>query len=223
MSLPLYIYFLIPCIFIGISVYFQKATPLYLKLFPLLLILNLIVEIFGQWVVRKYGTNITMFNFYMAFLVTAHMYLLREIVVGKLIKKIVLHLLWIYPVICVVNILFIQGPEYWHSYSYGIGNLLIVGLAVYYFFELFKRPTSINLITEPAFWICSALLFYYACSFPFLSLVNLLTHAHPIILNNLSTILTLLNILQYILFTIAFLCRVKLPNRVSRNNGVVGQ
>jgi hypothetical protein len=210
MSLPLYIYFLIPCIFIGISVYFQKFSPLYLRTLPVLLIINLFVEIFGQWLARKYGTNIVMFNFYMALLVTAHMFLLREMVVGKFIKLIVLNLLWLYPLICIYNILFIQGIQQWHSYSYGIGNVLIVGLAVYYFFELFKRPTSINLIKEPAFWICSALLFYYACSFPFLSLVNLLQKAPLIVRNNLSTILTLLNILQYILFSIAFLCRLKI-------------
>lgn len=209
MNLPLYIYFLIPCIVIGISVYFQKSPPLYLRMLPILLIINLFVEIFGQWLARKYETNITMLNFYMALLVTAHMFLLREMVVGKTIKLIVLYFLWIYPLICVYNIFFIQGLLHWHSYSYGIGNLLIVGLTVYYFFELFKRPTSINLVKEPAFWICSALLFYYACSFPFLSLANLVMNSPLIIRSNLSTILTVLNILQYILFSIAFLCRVK--------------
>jgi hypothetical protein len=207
MSLPLYIYFLVPCIFIGISVYFQKSSPLYLRILPVLLIINLVVEIFGQWLARKYGSNTTMFNFYMALLVTAHLFLLREMVVGKLVKKIVLQLLWLYPLICIVNIIFIQGISNWQSYSYLIGNLIIVGLTVYYFFELFKRPTFINLMKEPAFWICSAFLFYYMGSFPFLGLINLLVSAPPIVRNNLSTILTLLNILQYILFSIAFLCR----------------
>lgn len=209
MSLPLYIYFLIPCIFIGISVYFQKASPLYLRILPVLLIINLFVEIFGQWLAREYGSNTTMFNFYMALLVTAHLFLLREMVVGKLVKKIVLQLLWLYPLICIVNIIFVQGISNWQSYSYLIGNLIIVGLTVYYFFELFKRPTFINLMKEPAFWICSALLFYYMGSFPFLGLINLLVSAPLIVRNNLSNILNLLNILQYILFSIAFLCRVK--------------
>jgi len=209
MDLLPYLYFLIPCILIGISVYFQKGSPLFLKLLPVLLIINFVVEIIGQWVARKYGTNTTMFNFYMPFLVTAHMFLLREMVVGKMVRKIVLNLLWLYPLICLVNIFFIQGLNDWQSYSYLIGNLIVVGLTVYYFFELFKRPTFINLMKAPAFWICSALLFYYTCSFPFLSLVNLLGDAPLIILNNLSVFLTLLNIMQYILFSIAFLCRVR--------------
>jgi hypothetical protein len=209
MSLPLSSYFLIICIVIGISVYFQKGSPLYLRILPILLILNLFVEIFGQWLVMKYDTNIPMFNFYMALLVTVHMFLLREMVVGKLVKKIVYALLWVYPLICLANIIFIQGVFNWQSYSYLIGNVIVVSLTVYYFFELFRRPTFINLIKEPAFWICSALLFYYMGSFPFLGLANLLMKSPPIILNNLSIFLNLLTILQYILFSIAFLCRVK--------------
>src|SRR5688500_6655835 len=118
MSLSLPQYFLILCIFIGISVYFQKGSPMYLRLLPVLLVINLGVEIFGQWVVKKYGSNIPMFNFYMALLVTAHMFQLREMVVGKLVKKIVFVLLWLYPVTCLVNIFFIQGLENWQSYSY---------------------------------------------------------------------------------------------------------
>jgi hypothetical protein len=215
MSLPFYIYFLIPCIIIGLSVYFQKSSPLYLRILPVLLIINVFVEIFGQWLARKYGTNITMFNFYMVFVVTAHMFMLREMLVEKMARKIVYALLWVYPPICLVNILFVQGLSNWQSYTYLIGNLIIVGLTVYYFFELFKRPKFINLMKEPAFWICSALLFYYMCSFPFLSFVNILQRAPLILINNLNTFLVLLNIMQYILFSIAFLCRLDLKRLLS--------
>jgi hypothetical protein len=216
MNLLPYLYFLIPCALIGISVYFQKGSPLYLRLLPILLAINFIVEIIGQWVVIKYGTNITMFNFYMVFVVTAHLFMLREMMVGKMARKVVYVLFWLYPPICFVNIFFVQGLYDWQSYSYLIGNLLIVGLTVYYFFELFKRPTFINLMKEPAFWICSALLFYYMCSFPFLSLVNIARTAPPIVLNNLSVFLTLLNIMQYVLFSIAFLCRLDFKKLLSK-------
>lgn len=218
MNWPLYIYFLVPCIIIGISVYFQPSSPLYLRILPVLLIINLFVELSGRWVASKYDSNVPMYNFYMAFLVTAHMFLLREMVVGKLAKKIVYALLWLYPLICLVNIFFIQGIKNWQSYSYLIGNVIVVSLTVYYFFELFRRPTFINLIREPAFWICSALLFYYMGSFPFLGLANLLMSAPPIVRNNLSALLNLLIILQYILFSIAFLCRVKFRKPHSSTN-----
>jgi hypothetical protein len=209
MSLPLFIYFLIPCILAGITVYFQKNTPLYLKLFPVLLIIMLLVEIAGQWVVREFGSNVTLYNFYTAFELTFFLFLLREMMQGKMVKLIILILLLLYPLFCLINIIFVQGINKWHSNSYVIGNLLIVGLSMYYFFELFKRPKAMKLIAEPAFWICSGLLFFYSCSFPFLGLVNFLTYAPDVIKRNFSTILTLLNILQFILYTIAFLCRLK--------------
>lgn len=209
MSLPLFIYFLIPCILAGFTVYFQKGSPLYLKLFPVLLVIMLLVEIAGQYVVRQFGTNVPLYNFYTSFELTFFLYLLREMMQGKVIKLVILILVILYPLYCLANIFFIQGVGKWHSNSYVIGNLLIVGLSMYYFFELFKLPKAVNLINEPAFWICSGLLFFYSCSFPFLGLVNFLTYAPDVIKRNFSSILTLLNILQYILYTIAFLCRVK--------------
>ena len=208
MILPIYLYFLFPCIIVGISVYFQKSAPLYLKLLPILLTINLIAEIVGMWLAQQYGTNVAMFNFYTSFELTFYLFLLRDMVVGKTIRLILLHLLWLYPLYCVINIVFIQGMEGWHSYSYGIGNLLIVGVSMYYFFELFKRPKAINLLTEPAFWICSGLLFFYSCSFPFLGPMNVLSVAPTVVIRNFHTIIALLNIFHYVLFTIAFLCRI---------------
>src|SRR5688500_18966590 len=128
MTLLPYLYFLMPCALIGISVYFQKGSPLYLKMLPVLLVINLVVEIIGQSVARQYGSNTTLFNFYMVFVVTSHMFMLREMVVGKMAKKVVFVLLWLYPPVCFVNIFFIQGLSTWQSYSYLIGNLIIVGL-----------------------------------------------------------------------------------------------
>jgi hypothetical protein len=209
MDLPLYIYFLIPCFLLGITVYFQHTAPLYLKLFPILLAINLTVEIGGQWVAFRFGSNVTLFNFYTAFELSFFLFMLREMIVNPRLKRVILILIWGYPLFCIINILFIQKPGNWHSISYGIGNILVVGFAIYYFFELFKRPKAINLLREPAFWICCGLLFFYSCSFPFLGLVNFMGNAPGVIIRNFSSIITLLNILLYVLFTIAFLCRLQ--------------
>jgi hypothetical protein len=46
-------------------------------------------------------------------------------------------------------------------------------------------------------------------------LVNFMTTAPKIIINNLMTILMFINILSYLLFTIAFLCRIKIRRSTS--------
>jgi hypothetical protein len=93
--------------------------------------------------------------------------------------------------------------------TYSLGCLLIVAFCIYYFWELFQQSHSITLSREPAFWICSGLLFYYACTFPIYGLTNLLERLPKVIIKNLLLIFDLLNIFLYLSFTIAFLCRVK--------------
>jgi hypothetical protein len=111
----------------------------------------------------------------------------------------------LYPLLALVNIHFIQKNDF-PSISYSLGCLLIVGFCIYYFYELFHLPSSVNLVREPAFWICTGLMFFYICSFPLFGLYKLLYSASSIILANITTILTVMNALLYTLFTVGFLC-----------------
>jgi len=139
---------------------------------------------------------------------TFYLYMFREIVYGRRAKKMYYILLFAYPIVALTNIFFIQRNGF-HTMTYALGCLLIIGSCIYYFWELFQRPSSVNLGRQPAFWICSGLLFYYTCNFPLYGAVNLLKVLPRVILSNLLAILVLLNILLYLSFTIAFLCRLK--------------
>jgi hypothetical protein len=99
--------------------------------------------------------------------------------------------------------------------TYALGCLLTIFCCVYYFWELFQRPSSVNLGRQPAFWICSGLLFYYTCTFPLYGAINMLKLFPRVILSNLLYILVLLNILLYLSFTIAFLCRLRTKRSMS--------
>jgi hypothetical protein len=109
------------------------------------------------------------------------------------------------------NIVLFQRIHTFHTITYSLGGLFVVALSVFYFFELFQRPQSVNLIRNPDFWICSGLLFYFSCSFPIYGMANTLTLTKmPLfILNNLNAITNVLDILLYTSFTIAFLCRLR--------------
>jgi hypothetical protein len=79
---------------------------------------------------------------------------------------------------------------------------------------LFQTQT-VNLLRQPAFWICTGLLFFYTCSFPIYGLFNYLNRAPLIIKKNIGVIILLLNVLLYSSFTIAFLCRIRVKNSTS--------
>ncbi|MGZ8557320.1 MAG: hypothetical protein ACXWWC_03260, partial [Chitinophagaceae bacterium] len=78
-------------------------------------------------------------------------------------KKIIKAVLLIYALTSTVNIIFIQKMKAFHTITYSLGCLLIVIFCFYYFLELFKLPKSVKLKNNPAFWICTGLLFFYCC------------------------------------------------------------
>src|SRR5689334_5551794 len=61
-ALPSYVYFIILSILAGITVYFKRPVPLYLRLFPLFLILILIFELISAWMIIHTGNNLSITN-----------------------------------------------------------------------------------------------------------------------------------------------------------------
>ncbi len=150
--------------------------------------------------------NLVLYNFFTTFEFCFYLWLLSRIVEGITIKKVIKTSIIIYALLAIINILFIQKMQTFHTVTYSLGCLLIVIFCIYYFFELFKIPKSLNLINNPAFWICSGLLFFYCCGFPLYGLINSWQDISRLVVDNFNEIVTILNIFLYSLFTIAFLC-----------------
>jgi hypothetical protein len=212
MKIPLYLVFVFISLLASLTIYFQKLKLNYLKVFPVFLFITILVELTGQLLKMLGLRNVLLYNFFTVFEFEVYLIILYMIIRSSNAKKIILAFIWIYPILSVLNILYFQAGTF-HTFTYSIGCLLIVGFCIYFFLELFKYPRFINLIKEPAFWICSGLLFFYCCSFPLLGLINYLYSASSVILENLTSILAILNVLLYSLFTIAFLCKVKFRKR----------
>jgi hypothetical protein len=208
MSLPLHLVFLALSLIAGVTIYFQKKAPLYLKLFPGFLVVTGIIEFISLQLQQQERSNIGLFNFYSIFEFCFFLIVLYFIIHTKRIRQIVLFMVFFYPALSVANILFVQQNQF-HTITYCMGCLIIVIFSIVYFFELFKLPRSTNLTKDPAFWICSALLFFYICSFPLFGLIKLLSSIPIVVLRSLRSILILLNIFLYCLFTIAFTCNLK--------------
>ena len=124
-------------------------------------------------------------------------------------KKVFIIAIIAYGAIAITNIIFIQQLKAFHTVTYAFGCLVIVAACVYYFFELFKLPKAVKLKNNPAFWICSGLLFFYCCGFPLYGMFNYLSGISRLIISNFYSIIIILNIFLYSLFTVAFLCQLK--------------
>lgn len=207
---PLFIYFIGVSFLASLSVYFfSKPAALYLRLFPPFLLISIAVELSGMYYSDIGQPNTLQYNFFSVFEFCFYLFVLSQVISKIKIKKAVWVTMALYALTATVNILFIQGKYVFHTITYALGCLLIVVFCIYYFLELFRLPKSVKLQNNPAFWICSGLLFYFCCGFPLFGLINYLVSVSTLLRDNFFTIVTILNIFLYSLFTIGFLCRIE--------------
>lgn len=203
--LPSYTYFIAVSLLVSLLVY-QKPSGFYLKLFPPFLLLTLIAEVYGSWLFSVDKNNVVIYNFFSTFEFCFYLFIVSILIKNSTTKKIARLTILLYAMVAVVNIVFILKMKTFHVTTYTVGCLLIVVFCIYYFLELFRFPEPGKLVQNPAFWICSALLFFYCCGFPLYGLINQWKGISKLVLENFVDIVTILNIFLYSLFTIAFLC-----------------
>ena len=196
------------CFLASLVLFFQASIPKYLKTFPFFLLITLGVESANMLFIKTDISAALLYNTFTTFEIIFYLFIIRCCIYNLRIKRIILWIMAIYPVLVFINSAFFQVKTF-HTSTYSFGCLLIVGACIYYFFELFQSTHSVNLTREPAFWICSGLLFFYTCTFPLMGLWNHLHGLPGIILRNLFAVLQVLNVLLYSLFSIAFLCRIR--------------
>ena len=203
--LPSYTYFIAISLLVSLLVY-KKPTRFYLKLFPPFLLLTLIAEIYASWLYTVGKNNTAIYNFFSTFEFCFYLFIISIIIKEITVKRIIRVTVLLYAIAAVINIVFILKMKEFHVTTYTVGCLLIVVFCIYYFGELFRFPEQGKLLHNPAFWICSALLFFYCCGFPLYGLINQWNGISRLVLEHFVDIVTILNIFLYSLFTIAFLC-----------------
>ena len=206
MSPLVYIVFIVISLLASLTVYAQSPTPIYLRLFPIFLLCTLMVELTSFYYGPRGKSPIALYNFFTSVEFLFYMFVVRSAIHSDRAKKIIVYIACLFIVVLTINFLFIQKIQVFSSTTYALGCLIISILSIYFFYELFQTQ-SVNLIRQPAFWICTGLLFYYTSSFPIFGLFNYVRSVF--IIKNLSTILLLLNVFLYSSFTIAFLCRIR--------------
>lgn len=215
-----YLYFIIPiasaiCFLTSLTIFFQPGAERYLKYFSCFLFVNLLIDISTNYTALYMIPNIFLNNIGDLVIFSFELYLLREIMTSKRAKKVFLYLFLIYPVVDLLDIFLVERYLHFHTITYSLGSLLIVVGCIYYFWELFQQKTSVDLVRQPAFWICSGLLFYYCCTFPLYGLTNFINSLPMVVRRNLFTILIVINICLYLSFTIAYLCRLRIKRSLS--------
>lgn len=208
--IDVYILFIFFAFLASIAIYFLKDQPLYLRLFPPNLAFVLITEYVAIQLAYKGQSNITLYNVLSAVETIFYLWVLSQIIMKPSIRKCLRLTVVLFPLVVVLNKYLIQKGSQYHTLTVALGSLLIVIAAIYYFYELFQSDKSVYLTREPSFWIVSGLLFFYSCSFPLFTLINVFYSPSNKTIFNLMYLSSVLNILLYSSFMVAFLCRIKI-------------
>lgn len=203
------------CLLISLIVFFQPDAERYLKYLSCFLFVNLLFDIDTSYTAFYHIENVAINNLGTLVVISFELYLLRAIIAGKRAKKVFLYIFLLYPVVALLNIFLLQHIGNFHTMTYCLGALLIITGCIYYFWELFQQKAYVDLVRQPAFWICSGLLFYYACTFAIYGLIPFLTNLPRNVIETLLKILVIMDVCLYSSFTIAFLCRLKTKRSMS--------
>lgn len=215
MDSRLFIWFILAGSILSAIVYFKREVPFFLKTLPVYLLVTFVVELIGQWMNSRGRITLTLYNIFVTVEFIYYFWMLRFVIRNRLIRLILMHSLWVFPILVILNKLFLQKGLQFHTLTASLGCLLIVIATITYFFELFQLEKPVDLIREPSFWICSGLLFYYACIFPLYALINFFRSPTDLVIKIIDSILAIVNIFLYSSFIIAALCRIKITKSLS--------
>jgi len=123
------------------------------------------------------------------------------------IKKIIRYTLAGFILLTILNILFLQGYNRFHTITYRLGSAMVIVFICMYFKQLMNTE-NVTLTMEPMFWISSGLFFFllgfifYLSAFDFIAYQSIKKHASLYKVIRYSLIIQM-----YSLFAIAFLCK----------------
>ncbi len=133
-----------------------------LKYFLPFLLLTLAVELVGYWFSSRGIKNYLMFNVFTTFEFIFYTFLFYKHLQKPIFKKITLAFIPIYTLAVAYNLLYVQGVNNFHTYTFLLGSFFIVVFCCLFFFESVLPEHLDNKLTlQPFFWVCTGLLLFY--------------------------------------------------------------
>jgi hypothetical protein len=194
---------------ISLTVYLQKPAPFYLKLFPIFFFCYFIIGLIEKYLGQHGKYNSGLYNSWGIIEFCFYFFILRLIISKPRPRRIIIYILFIYPVLCLI-ILYFQQKIGFNPVNFTVGCLITVTICIYYFAELFQKAETQYLSRLPAFWITSAILFNIVLAFPTFALISFMKTTPKIVAYNLNAIFYIINTLVAILYSIGFLCRIRI-------------
>lgn len=206
---------------ISLSVFLQRPTPLYLKLFPVYFFYFLIIDIVIEYTTSRgiHNTGIANVSGILEF--CFYFFVLYKAILNPKVNRIILYVMVIFALFGFFNLFVVQKKVGFNPVNFTTGTLITVVFCIYYFVELFQKTEVPTLSRLPSFWIISAILFNVVLVFPMFALLSFMENLNKInkettkiIFNNMGSIYNIIIILTDILYSIGFLCRIRISKSI---------
>ncbi len=114
----------------------------------------------------------------------------------------------VYMPCLLIDVFFFKNYRYaYFSFSYTIGNILLLILVLNFFIQLVNSDQVLKFRQNILFWVSVGLLVFYLGSCPYYGLYNLLVYNYYNTYYLYYTVfVTVLNCLMYFAFTLSFIC-----------------
>ncbi len=185
---------------------FKFSYSIHLKLFSIFLGVSLLTEICANYLIDflHLDSNYPVYYCFMLIEYIMLAYFFKRIILSNTAKIIINIFLIIFPFFWLFTGMFIfnKGKD-WNSYVVMAGDVFVICVSARFLYELFTADKLIDFKKSPEFWIAAALIFYCCCELPITGILNYLYYNN----SPLNELLQILNIIMYLIFIYAFLCR----------------
>ncbi len=190
---------------------YKSVKKTALKYFLPFLVLTIIVELSGLWMNQHGIKNYLLFNVFTTVEFVFYSFLFFKHYRKNENKLLSLLFMPLYTLAVIINLIYFQGIDRFHTYTFLLGSFFIVVFCCLFFYEsVLPEYIESTLTKEPFFWVCTGLLLFYLGSviinalFEYLRTFDMQFEGKKIY----STINQILNILLYTAFLISFIvCR----------------
>ncbi len=184
------------------GLYHYRRFPLYLKAFAILLVITTIIEIIGHFT----KNNLWMFNLFGVVEFSFILLIYRSLFISSKLKKVLLSFSILSTLAYLTNWLFFQGLNTFNNYSFAFSCVLVTTTVLLYYHQLLNDNNPEPLVRVPMFWISTGILLFYSCNIFFMGLLNYIMQVSMNLAIQLYTIIHILNIIMYSLYSIGFIC-----------------
>ncbi len=133
-----------------------------LKYFLPFLLLTLIIELIGFFMVIKGNHKYTMYNVFTTFEFVFYFFIFSKHLKIPYYRYPVIAMIFIYPITVYLNLKYIQGFNTFHSYTFLLGSFFMVLFSCLFFFESVRLENLHKMLPDqPFFWVCTAFIMFY--------------------------------------------------------------